>query len=136
MVGLGDIGGRLARLAKAFDMQVVGLRRHPVLGCGAADAVHAWTSLARYLPDADFVVLTCPLTEDTENLIGAEARRMKPTAYLVNVARGRVDLLRFSGEALDHSAATFSNCTGLVKSGPNGAGRDCRTRQCSGQWPG
>ena len=47
--------------------------------------------LSALLPDADFVVLTCPLTAETENLIGAEAfSRMKPTAHLVNVARGRV----------------------------------------------
>jgi phosphoglycerate dehydrogenase-like enzyme len=44
-----------------------------------------------FLPEADFVVLTCPLTEETENLVDAEALgRMKPSAYLVNVARGRV----------------------------------------------
>jgi phosphoglycerate dehydrogenase-like enzyme len=41
VVGLGDIGGRLAQLAKAFDMHVVGLRRHPGFGRGAAEAVHA-----------------------------------------------------------------------------------------------
>ncbi|HEY3911350.1 MAG TPA: D-2-hydroxyacid dehydrogenase [Stellaceae bacterium] len=91
VVGLGDIGGRLAPLAKAFDMHVVGLRRHPAFGRGAADAVHAMDELNALLPDADFVALTCPLTVETENLIDAEAlSRMKPTAYLVNVARGRV----------------------------------------------
>ena len=91
VVGLGDIGGRLVRLAKAFDMHVVGLRRHPALGRGAADAVHGMDELSALLPDADFVVLTCPLTAETENLIDGEAlRRMKPTAHLVNVARGRV----------------------------------------------
>ncbi len=91
VVGLGDIGGRLAQLAKAFDMHVVGLRRHPALGRGPADAVHAMGDLHALLPDADFVALTCPLTAETENLIDAEAlSRMKPTAQLVNVARGRV----------------------------------------------
>src|SRR5215469_252389 len=40
VVGLGDIGGRLARLAKAFDMRVVGLRRNPAAGRGTADMVH------------------------------------------------------------------------------------------------
>ncbi len=91
VVGLGDIGGRLAQLAKAFDMRVVGLRRHPAFGRGAADAVHATDELNSMLPDADFVVLACPLTAETENLIDAQAlSRMKPTAHLVNVARGRV----------------------------------------------
>ena len=45
IVGLGDIGGRLARLAKAFDMRVIGLRRDPAAGAGAADAVHPMTAL-------------------------------------------------------------------------------------------
>ena len=91
VVGLGDIGGRLAQLAQAFEMHVVGLRRHPAFGRGAADAVHAMDKLNSLLPDADFVALTCPLTAETENLVDAEAfGRMKPAAYLVNVARGRV----------------------------------------------
>jgi phosphoglycerate dehydrogenase-like enzyme len=89
--GLGDIGGRLARLAKAFEMHVIGLRRHRALGRGAADAVHAMDELNSLLPDADFLALTCPLTAETEKLVNAEALgRMKPTAHLVNVARGRV----------------------------------------------
>ncbi len=91
VVGLGQIGGRLAQLAKAFDMRVVGLRRDPAAGRGAADAVHAMGEFKPLLSDADFVALTCPLTKETEKLVDAEAlARMKPSAYLVNVARGRV----------------------------------------------
>jgi len=91
VVGLGDIGGRLARLAKAFDMRVVGLRRNVMAGGGAADAVHGMGEFESLLPAADFVALTCPLTQETENLVDAAALgRMKPSAYLVNVARGRV----------------------------------------------
>ena len=91
VVGLGQIGGRLAELAKAFDMRVVGQRRDPAAGRGAADAVHAMGEFNSLLAEADFVALTCPLTTETENLVGAEAlARMKPSAYLVNVARGRV----------------------------------------------
>ena len=112
IVGLGDIGGRLARLAKAFDMRIVGLRRDPALGHGAADAVHPMADLLRLLPEADVVALTCPLTPETENLIDAAAlAHIKPSAYLINVARGRVvdeaaliDTLaarRIAGAALD-----------------------------------
>jgi phosphoglycerate dehydrogenase-like enzyme len=91
VVGLGQIGGRLAELAKAFDVRVVGLRRDPAAGRGATDAVHTMSELKSLLPAADFVVLTCPLTKETENLIDAEALgRMKSSAHLVNVARGRV----------------------------------------------
>ena len=64
------------------------------------------------LPQADFVALTCPLTPETENLIDARAlAAMKPSAYLVNVARGRVvnepalvealEQKRIAGAALD-----------------------------------
>jgi len=91
VVGLGQIGGRLAQLAKAFDMRVVGLRRDPAAGRGAADAVHAMGEFKSLLPEADFVALTCPLTKETEKLVDAEAlARMKPSAHLVNIARGRV----------------------------------------------
>jgi phosphoglycerate dehydrogenase-like enzyme len=91
VVGLGQIGARLAQLAKAFDMRVIGLRRDPTAGRGAADAVHPMHELTHLLPEADFVAIACPLTEETEKLVGAEAfGRMKPSAYLVNVARGRV----------------------------------------------
>ena len=91
VVGLGQIGGRLAQLAKAFDMRVLGLRRDPTAGRGAADAVHTMGELKSLLPEADFVALTCPLVKETENLVDAEAFRvMKPSAHLVNVARGQV----------------------------------------------
>jgi phosphoglycerate dehydrogenase-like enzyme len=115
VVGLGDIGGRLARLAKAFDMRVVGMRRDPTAGRGAADSVHPMGDLKSLLPEADFVALTCPLTRETENLVDAAALgRMKPSAYLVNVARGRVvdeaalvealTARRIAGAALDVTA--------------------------------
>jgi phosphoglycerate dehydrogenase-like enzyme len=115
IVGLGDIGIRLARLAKAFDMRVIGLRRDPSAGGGAADEVHPMGVLGSLLPEADFIALTCPLTPETENLIDAEAlARMNQSAYLVNIARGRVvdetaliEVLsagRIAGAALDVTA--------------------------------
>jgi len=90
VVGVGAIGGRLTRLAKAFDMRVIGIRRNPAAGPDGADAVHGLAELARVLPEADFVALTCPLTKETENLIDSNALgRMKKSAFLINVARGR-----------------------------------------------
>jgi len=115
IVGLGDIGGRLARLAKAFEMRVIGLRRDPSNGAGAADAVHRMGELGALLPEADFVALTCPLVKETENLIDAAALgAMKRSAFLINVARGRcideaalIEALsqgRIAGAALDVTA--------------------------------
>jgi phosphoglycerate dehydrogenase-like enzyme len=89
IVGLGRIGGRLAQLAKAFDMHLVGFRRDPSAGSGAADSVHALAALPEFLPRADFVALTCPLTDETRGLIDAKALRLLPPgACVVNVARG------------------------------------------------
>ena len=89
IVGLGRIGGRLAQLAKAFDMRVIGFRRHPDAGAGAADAVHPLMELPAFLPRADFVVLTCPLVPETRELINAKALGlMQRSAFLVNAARG------------------------------------------------
>jgi D-2-hydroxyacid dehydrogenase (NADP+) len=90
IIGLGRIGGRLAGLAKAFDMEVIGVRRDPSAGTNRADSVHRFDRLAELLPRADFVALTCPLTPETQNIIDAAALgRMKRSAVLVNAARGK-----------------------------------------------
>ena len=91
IVGLGRIGTRLARLARAFDMRVIGVRRTARPAPEAANEVVGETGLARALAEADVVALTCPLTEETEGLIGAAAlNALKPGALLINVARGKV----------------------------------------------
>lgn len=89
ILGLGGIGGRLAQLARAFDMRVIGIRKHPAASEGVE--VHGTDALHRLLPEADFVVVTIPLTTETEKLIDARALHcMQPTSYLINVARGRI----------------------------------------------
>ncbi len=91
IVGMGRIGSRLATLAKVFDINVVAVKRDPSRGGEAAHEVHAQEKLHELLPNADIVVLTCPLTPETENLINADAlAAMKPSAHLINVARGKV----------------------------------------------
>ena len=90
--GLGAIGSRLARLARAFEMKVVGIKRDTASHDGSADEVRSPERfLESYtLAEADVVALTCPLTPQTEHLIDAAAlARMKRGAYLINVARGR-----------------------------------------------
>lgn len=90
IVGLGGIGGRLARLAKAFGMRVIGIKRDLTRGTEPADSVHGFGELRAKLAEADYVVLTCPLTSETEKVINGDAlHRMKKTACLINVARGR-----------------------------------------------
>jgi phosphoglycerate dehydrogenase-like enzyme len=91
IVGLGRIGRRLARFLKALDCHVIGVKRDIASGTEGADEVFATSALASVLPRADAVVLACPLTSETENLIDGRALGlMKPQAHLVNVARGKV----------------------------------------------
>jgi phosphoglycerate dehydrogenase-like enzyme len=90
IIGLGGIGGRLAQLAKAFGLNVIGIKRNPAVAGGAADSVHPLSALPSLLPAADFVALTCPLTKETEKVIDADGlSRMKRSAYLISAARGR-----------------------------------------------
>lgn len=90
IVGLGRIGEQVARRAKGFDMTVLyhNRRRRPELEA-ALGVRHL--ALADLLSESDYVVLTVPLTPETHQLIGRAAfARMKPTATLINVARGPV----------------------------------------------
>src|SRR3954470_24489712 len=91
VVGMGRIGSHLAKLAKASDMKVVGIRRDPKAGANGADSIHGMGDLVKLVPDADFVALTCALTPETTGLMSAAAfAAMKPSAMFVNVARGKV----------------------------------------------
>ncbi len=90
IVGLGDIGRAIARAARVLGVRVVGVSRsgRPVR---EAERVFKVGQLARALRDADFAVVLLPLTPETTGLIGADAlAALKPTAWLVNIARGAV----------------------------------------------
>jgi len=93
IVGLGSIGREVARLAKAFGMRVIATRRSikQVAQARYVDTVLPPELLPQLISESDFVVLSLPLTSETDKLIGEqELRTMKPTAYLINIARGRI----------------------------------------------
>jgi phosphoglycerate dehydrogenase-like enzyme len=91
VIGLGNIGTAIAKRGRAFDMRVIGIRRHPQKGGEHVDAVYGTKDLHKVLGEADFVMLATPITEETAGFINAEAiAAMKPTAVLVNVARGNL----------------------------------------------
>ena len=87
--GMGAIGSRVAHLAKAFEMHVIGIRRNVDAIRNLVDEAYAPGSFASLLGRADFVVLTCPLTDQTRNIIDDDALKLlRKDAYLINVARG------------------------------------------------
>lgn len=96
IIGMGRIGEQVARRARGFDMNVLyhNRQRKP-----SAEALHAtYASRDELLARSDYVMLTVPLTPETTGLIGrAELAIMKPTACLINIARGAV---------VDHQALT------------------------------
>jgi len=89
IIGMGAIGSQVAKRARAFDMKVLYSNRHRREDDEVLDV--EYRSLDSLLGASDYVMLTCPLTEETRNLINGEAlAKMKPTATLVNIARGGV----------------------------------------------
>jgi glycerate dehydrogenase len=84
VIGGGSLGAGVIRLAEAFGMRVLRAERK-----GEMTVRAGYTSFATVLREADAVSLHCPLTPETKNLIGeAELRAMKPSALLINTARG------------------------------------------------
>jgi phosphoglycerate dehydrogenase-like enzyme len=92
IIGLGKIGRETARLAKAFDMRVVGSRRRTdEATIPYVDALYPPNDLEPLLKQADFLVLACPHTLETDKLIGAKEVALLPKgAVLINIARGAV----------------------------------------------
>jgi D-2-hydroxyacid dehydrogenase (NADP+) len=91
ILGLGNIGMKIARLAKAFHMRVIATEIRPIKKPSYVDEILPAADLPRLLERSDFVVIAIPLTPETSNLIGLkEFQTMKPSACLINVARGGI----------------------------------------------
>jgi phosphoglycerate dehydrogenase-like enzyme len=91
VVGVGAIGGRVAELASAVGMDVLGVKRDTSTYNDAVDEIHPPEALHTVLGRSDYVVLACPLTEETEGMIGAEElASIGADGVLINVARGAV----------------------------------------------
>jgi phosphoglycerate dehydrogenase-like enzyme len=91
VVGVGSIGREIARLLSSAGLHVEGVGRSARASDADFATVHARENLDAALVEADYVVIIVPLTDDTRGLFGAaELRAMKPTARLINVARGAV----------------------------------------------
>jgi phosphoglycerate dehydrogenase-like enzyme len=89
LVGTGAIGAQTARICSALGMRVIGIRRNPDLPEPGIEKVGSVDKLNEFLPEADFIALTIPLTHETHHLIGRDAfARMKPTACIINIGRG------------------------------------------------
>jgi D-2-hydroxyacid dehydrogenase (NADP+) len=115
VVGLGNVGQEVARLAKLLGMRVLGVRRSGApleSGEYLVDEMFAPLDLLHVLSQSDYVVLALPLTEETHHIMGELAfQAMKPSAYLINVSPGAV---------VDETALVRALKVGLI----GGAGLD------------
>jgi len=90
LCGFGNIGQAVAHRLRAFECEVVAVRRSGQAHA-LADQVITLAQMADYLPQVDGVIIACPLTEETTGLVNAAFfQRLKPGATLVNIARGKI----------------------------------------------
>lgn len=91
IVGVGSIGTRVAELASAFDMELIGVKRTPETAPAVVDEAYPPEELPEVLSRSAYIVLACPLVESTRGLIGkTELMSMRSDSVLVNVARGEI----------------------------------------------
>jgi D-3-phosphoglycerate dehydrogenase len=91
LVGFGRIAREIARLLRPFEMVICAHTPRLTAAEGAIQGVEACEQLDELLARSDFVVVACPLNEETRGLINADRlARMRPTAFLINVARGPI----------------------------------------------
>lgn len=89
IVGFGSIGCEIGRLAQAIGLQVVGVRRSPLQEGDYADEWYPPSELPSLYPRADWLAVSCPLTEETRGIIDAAAIAALPRgARILNVSRG------------------------------------------------
>jgi phosphoglycerate dehydrogenase-like enzyme len=88
IIGVGAIGKETAKLAKAFGMRVLGLRRSGQT-MPEVDQMYDERGLNEVLSESDYVILTLPLTKDTHHMIGNEQfAAMKSNSFFINIGRG------------------------------------------------
>lgn len=91
IVGLGSIGREIARLAQVLGLHVIGVRRSPLAPGDPVDEMRTPEHLPALLPGADWLIIACPLTDETRGLVDAQLlARLPPSARFINVGRGEV----------------------------------------------
>jgi phosphoglycerate dehydrogenase-like enzyme len=107
VIGVGSVGGGVAKWAKQFDMNVIGVRRSKK-SHAAVDEMYGPEDISKLIPRADFIIVTAPATHATQNLIGKdEIELMRPGAGIINYSRAHVvdyDALRVRLENREISA--------------------------------
>ena len=129
IIGFGGIGQKVADIAAAFDMHVLAVSGHET--DQSARKNFQWTTLEDLAARSDFITLHCPLTEKTENLVDAAfLARCKPTAYLINTARGPVVNAAALADALNEGRLAGAGLDVLTTEPPAGDNPLLHAKNC------
>ncbi|HEV2012185.1 MAG TPA: D-2-hydroxyacid dehydrogenase [Candidatus Limnocylindria bacterium] len=91
ILGMGSIGGELARLAAGVGMRVIAIRRDATRPAQGVDRVVPPERFAEVASEADYLAVTAALTPQTRGMVSADILRvLKPTAWVINIARGPI----------------------------------------------
>lgn len=91
ILGLGSIGREIARLARALDLHVIGVKRSGRQPQDPVDELYPPSRLSELLPRSDWLIIACPLTGETRGLVNAALiARLPQGARVINVARGEI----------------------------------------------
>jgi len=89
IIGLGNIGLRIAELVKAFGAKVIGIKRSVGEKPSYVDELHAEDKIDSVLPVSDYVIVCVPFTQETKNMFDAERlKKMKKGSIIINIGRG------------------------------------------------
>ncbi len=118
IIGLGNIGSKVADTATVFGMNII------ASGRTQSDQSHRknfrWTGLPELFEQSDFVSIHCPLTLETEGLVNADnLRRMKETAFLINTSRGPIVVDKDLSEALNEGLIAGAGLDVLTNEPPS-----------------
>ncbi len=129
IIGFGGIGQKVADIAAAFDMHVLAVSGHET--DQSARKNFQWTTLEDLAAQSDFITLHCPLNEKTENLVDAAfLARCKPTAYLINTARGPVVDAAALADALNEGRLAGAGLDVLTTEPPAGDNPLLHAKNC------
>jgi glycerate dehydrogenase len=128
IIGFGNIGKAVAKLAQAFGMRVlVHARHHPKIN----DKNVLFVEKQQLFQESDVVSLHCPLTEETKALVNAEyLALMKPTAFLINTSRGKLIIEDDLADALNRGAIAGAGLDVLSEEPPNAGNPLLTAKNC------
>ena len=126
IIGLGNIGMQTAKLANAFGMRVIYSSRHD-----KHTSLGEFRTIEHVFKESDFISLHCPLTDNNNEFVNKELlQQMKPSAYIINTARGQLINEQDFANALNNNVIAGAALDVLSKEPPDGSNPLLSAKNC------